>query len=415
MERLDRSGIWFVLILLTAASFPWHERINTVGIILLTLHWLWDRNIIYKIKHIRPNTDLILFWLFFFIHIVWLAGSSYKSEGLQAIEVKLGFFLLPLLFSSENYLTEKRRKALEWTFILSTALSFLYCIVYTMFMHPNDIVASLTNRMIISKAIMHPGYYSNYLAFSIILLCMDLIEIKNKESNLLIVKLFLIGFLSVGILLFISKTAILILLCFAFYLGWKVSKFVKNLAFRGFSYLLFIFIFIAALWNYPPMQGRIKETFQNAKPLTPSEVKIWNTTGARYAAWSLSWEKIKENPIIGYGTGSSNYVLKDYFQLKGYSDLYNNQMHTHNQLFHTWLDTGIFGILILLAWLFWLTFRFLVQLKDIKAFWLMILILFNLLTDDMLEIQAGTVFFVFFAALYLFKDSGYKRPLLYTY
>lgn len=415
MERLDRSGIWFVLVLLTAASFPWHMRLNTIGLVLLTLHWLWDRNIIYKIKNIRFSLDLLVFWIFYFIHIIWFIDSDYKSEGLHSIEVKLCFFILPLLFSTENYLNEKRRKVLEWTFILSVTLSFLYCILYTILKHPNDILASLSHRMIISKAIMHPGYYSNYLAFAIILICLGLVEKKNTNKSLLVPQLFLLGFLSIGILLFISKTAIMVLVVFGLYFGWRLSEIIRNMAVRGISYMLFVFAISISLWSYPPMKARIQETLSHAQALPPSEVHIWNTTGARYAAWSLSWDKIKERPILGYGTGASNRVLLEQLKLNKYDDLFLNQMHTHNQILHTFMDLGIIGISALCTWLFWLAFRFLLPLKDSKGFWMMILILINLLTDDMLEIQAGTVFFVFFASLYLFKDYEYKRPIVYSY
>ncbi|GBL35305.1 hypothetical protein EMGBS15_09000 [Filimonas sp.] len=70
-------------------------------------------------------------------------------------------------------------------------------------------------------------------------------------------------------------------------------------------------------------------------------------------------------------------------------------MHTHNQVFHTWLDLGIIGVLLLMAILIVCGFWFQRQGNRL-AWWLLPLIFLNMLTDDMLEVQAGGVFLCFF-------------------
>jgi O-antigen ligase len=80
-------------------------------------------------------------------------------------------------------------------------------------------------------------------------------------------------------------------------------------------------------------------------------------------------------------------------------------MHTHHQIFHTWLDTGILGVLSLLMMMIVFAKNFWQQ-KHTMGLALLLLFVLNLLTDDMLEVQAGLVFFVMFFCLFLFQPQA---------
>lgn len=415
MEKLDRSGIWFIIVLLVAASFPWHMHLSTIGIILLVMHWLWDRNLFFKLKSIQFKNDLLLFWLFFVAHIIGIIGSDYFSEGLHSIEVKLSFLILPLLFSTENYLNTSRRKVLEWTFIISCVLSLLFCIGITIFRYPNNIIANLTHRMVLSESLMHPGYYSNFLAFSVAMLATNFSEKKIKNINVQWISILLIIFLLTGLVFLASKTAFLFIGLVIFYFLWNISAFIKNTFLRVASFVLVFFMFSAALFNIPVLKNRALETFQRPNTILPNELKFYNSTGSRMAAWGLCWEIVNEKPVFGHGTGAANPLLLQKFKQYGYKDLVHYSMHTHNQLLHTWIDLGAIGVMLLLTWFGVVLYLFIAVLKDVKGIWIVLLTFINVLTDDMLEIQAGIVFFIFFITLYLYLNREYKRPHRYKY
>jgi O-antigen ligase len=80
-------------------------------------------------------------------------------------------------------------------------------------------------------------------------------------------------------------------------------------------------------------------------------------------------------------------------------------MHTHNQVFHTWLDLGIVGVLLMVAILL-VSSQVFSRLHNRLAWWLLPLIVMNILTDDMLEVQAGTVFFAFFLTLFIYQRNN---------
>lgn len=414
-KQLDRSSIWFLIVLITAMVFPWHERISSIGIALLILHWIWDRDLWFKIKHFQFTPIIIISWSFFFIHLIALLWSDFPFNGWQSIEVKLSFLILPILFSTENYLNPSRRHYLEMGFVISCAVSFLFCIVYTFWKYPTAPLSTIFHRMTISESIMHPGYYSNYFAFGIVLIGIHLI--KEKKMNTLKRWLTILAFLFFlfAILVLLSKTTILFLLIFTGYLILTLSNLIKNYILR-FGLLIFSVIIVVAMFlTLPSLKNRLDDTLINLKIIPTKNVEFQNSTGSRRAAWSLEWELIKQHPILGYGTGSANPLLLNQFKKEGYLDLAKNNMHTHNQVFHTWLDTGIIGVVLLFLFIGYSFYFLYFKKKEYKGAWMGILIFVNILTDDMLEIQAGIVFFIFFLTLYLFKDVHAKRELRYKY
>ena len=104
-------------------------------------------------------------------------------------------------------------------------------------------------------------------------------------------------------------------------------------------------------------------------------------------------------------------MLKEKLIKEAYFQLASDNMHTHHQLFHTWIDLGIVGVILILMILGTSFFLF-YKRKNKLAFWLVPLIFLNLLTDDMLEVQAGIVFFMFFLVLFFYpKELGLKAFL----
>ncbi len=414
-KQLDRSSIWFLIVLITAILFPWHERVSSIGIVLLILHWLWDRDLWFKIKNVQFTPIIIMCWSFFFIHLIGLLWSNFTIEGWQSIEVKLSFLILPLLFSTENYFNQERRKYLELGFIISCIVSFLFCIVYTFWSHAGAPLSTIFHRMIISESLMHPGYYSNYFAFGIVLIGIRLIKENKMNSQMRWVLILTILFFLFAILVLLSKTTMLFLLFFVGYLIWTWSKLIKNYILRigllGFSVLIVVTLFL----TIPSLKNRLDDTLINLKLMPTKDIEFQNSTGSRRAAWLLEWKLIQQHPIVGYGTGEANPLLLNQFEKEGYHDLALHHMHTHNQVLHTWLDVGFIGVLLLFILLGYSFYFLYFKKKEYAGTWMVCLIFANIITDDMLEIQAGIVFFIFFLLLYVFKDVHAKRELRYSY
>ncbi|GBL35304.1 hypothetical protein EMGBS15_08990 [Filimonas sp.] len=304
---INRASLWYLLVVLTTVSFTWHERVSSIGVTLLVAHWLFDKNLpakFYKASQMSATQRLItvLIWSFFFFHILGLLWSHHPAAGWHSIEVKLTFLLLPFLFSTENYLDDVKTTLLFLIFSFSCCLSFVYAFYYSFWHHHQEGWGEIISRMNISEGIMHPGYYSNYFAYAFVWCVLEIISGKSRNKKMNILLLLLISFLLTALLLLASKTAILYVACFAFYLIWMATNSVRPRLLRYTVFMAGIGLMILGSMQIPSISYRIKETFQDSDQLDKN-VPLSNSTGSRMAAWTSEWSLIKENWLTGYGTG----------------------------------------------------------------------------------------------------------------
>lgn len=402
---IKRADCWMVLVSLLAVSFPWSERINAAFVVLLFIFWLADKSLLHKVTALRPHWKLILpFWAFVLLHVLYLPASDHWSDAWQSIEVKLSFIVLPLIFSTENYLNKKNKTILFALFCLSCFLSAIYCIVaYRINFYPAYQWTMLFDRMYFSFAMMHPGYYSNFFVMALIYLSLYLKENRSLTVGHKAIAMMLILFFAGILLILVSKTALIILLLFGGWLVWQLLAHLKQAAFRYLLYVGILMLSVYAFTAIPTIQKRVTETRHNFSALD-STITFDNSTGSRLVAWKLEWQLIRDRWLTGYGTGNANELLLNQFREGHYSDLVKNQMHTHNQILHLWLDLGVAGVLSLLL-IFWVSLRHFQRTSNALGLWSVGLLLICCLTDDALEIQSITVFCIFLISLLLFEKQ----------
>lgn len=401
----SRADIWFILVSLLVISFPWNEKINSVFIILLTAHWLMDKQLPEKIASLKKNWKIILpFWLFFFMHFIFLHNTINQQDAFHTIEVKLSFLFLPLLFSTENYLNTANKRKIFMLFCYSCLLSSIYCIIcYRIYFYPLYQWTFLFNRMYYSYYIMHPGYYSDFFVIAIIYLSLEWTGKKPLSIPFKIISLGLIAFFLFTLFILVSKTAIIVLVLFSVFIIWKALGMLKQ---KSIKYILFTGGTLAMLFAFamvPSIKNRIIETKRDFAAVD-NTVQFTNSTGSRIAAWSLEWDLIKSNWLLGHGTGNANPLLYNKFVSGKYTDLIAYNMHTHNQILHTWIDLGIGGVILLLIIFISCSIRFFKEKNDI-GLWTVILLFIYCLTDDALEIQSICVFCICIICLLLFEKN----------
>lgn len=405
---IDRIQIWLFLVSMLLISFPWSERINSIFIALLVLHWLVDAQFLSKFRTLKKSALKVFpFFLFFFLHFIFVSRAIRFEDALQTIEVKLSFLLLPLLFSTEHYFDHFNQKWLMRLFSASCLLSAIYCfIAYRLYLYPLYGWDDLFNRMIFSSYLMHPGYYSNFFVVAIIFLSVQWITNHLSRWEKIGSVLTILFFLFILFIL-VSKTALIILLLFCIYLIWHYLSVVDSRPPVRVAYFLTLvaialFIFI----KVPSIKIRLAET-KGEISSTGKNVKLSNSTGSRMIAWKVEWNLIKERWLAGYGTGNANEILLQRFGQEGYADLVQHQMHTHNQVFHTWLNLGLAGVLSLVLF-FVFCFYYLYKNRGTIGLWTTALLLLYCFTDDALEIQSITVFCITIICLYLFQKQEAK-------
>ena len=124
------------------------------------------------------------------------------------------------------------------------------------------------------------------------------------------------------------------------------------------------------------------------------------TLPQRIELWKNALLLIKQQPIIGVGTGD----IKDAYAcqlLMADSPLKNTNKLCHNQFLLFLIGFGFFGFLLIMFSLIYPVLwnkRF----KNDLFFVFLLIVFFSMMTDDTLERQDGLTFFAFFYALFLF-------------
>ncbi len=121
----------------------------------------------------------------------------------------------------------------------------------------------------------------------------------------------------------------------------------------------------------------------------------------RIEYWKASIKLIKNNLLVGVGTGDLNIAFDKYYDKTNSPLDEKNRWRSHNQYLSIFVGLGIFGFLWFLFTLFYPPIKE-GKLFDYFYFVFFITILLSMLTEDTIESQAGVTFFAFFNSFLLF-------------
>jgi hypothetical protein len=162
--------------------------------------------------------------------------------------------------------------------------------------------------------------------------------------------------------------------------------------------------------NISSLKGRIREIIW--------EIDLYKKTGdanghsltQRFEYWKTASMIIKNNLLIGVGTGDVAAAFdKEYIQSN--SSLYAKwRLRAHNQYLSIAVGMGLIGLLWFLITLFYPMYKLKMQFNYLyMAFFIIALVSF--FTEDTLETQAGVTFFAFFNSFFLFLQPYRKEEL----
>jgi hypothetical protein len=149
------------------------------------------------------------------------------------------------------------------------------------------------------------------------------------------------------------------------------------------------------------IRGRVYEFLHGYDTYLETGNPTGSTLMQRLEFWKASLGLIRDNWLMGVGTGDMNMAFQKQYE-KMHSKLAPDQRwRSHNQFFSITIGFGIFG-------LFWFLFAILYPpfLKrwqgDYFVIILLIISLLSMITEDTIESQTGVVFFAFFYSFFLF-------------
>jgi hypothetical protein len=120
----------------------------------------------------------------------------------------------------------------------------------------------------------------------------------------------------------------------------------------------------------------------------------------RFEYWRTSLLLIKQNPLIGVGTGDLPDAFEQQYRRMNSNLASQNRLRSHNQYLSIAVAFGIFGLIWFLAVMFYPG----IKTRSFNnyfyvVFWIILMV--SMLTEDTIESQEGVTFYVLFTALML--------------
>jgi O-antigen ligase len=390
-------------------TIPWDNNLNSKCIvafcILSGLSESWYRK--------KPRLISSLFWVCCFLYFLTIALSlvwSPSSAGLKPLEKYAAFLLLAPILTASGILTKPFLRTSLLCFVGSVLIIIALCFFRSYLEYTQTHDFRLFYYQYLSEQMhLNAIYLSLYCAFSIfVLVHYFFIENRYRVSlSLVILSICLIleitiFLLSSKMVIFISGLLMMAVLLYVFYLRKKLLTGVLVLGCCLAAGVLIVS-------QMPYLRWRIEMTQLKKYTGTNDDQ---NGVAARELMWASSIELIKERPLLGYSPAKSDSMLVKKYQEKGFQLGVEKIYNAHNNFLQSWLDAGVAGfisLLLLLGYPMVRAFRY----KSLLYSLFMILMATLCITESVLTVQKGIVFFVIFAAVFdtrLFADKDLKEP-----
>jgi len=240
----------------------------------------------------------------------------------------------------------------------------------------------------------HPTYFAMYLNFAMAFMMLELLYgyISLSLSYKSIYYLLLAWFF-VFIFLLSSKMGLIGMVLIAILAGAELV-FRQKKTFLGLGLIILFLMFVrAGLHVFSGTSARVVNSTETLTGSAPPETS--RSTSDRIEIWKTSLDIIRSNILIGVGTGDVKDELIRNYKKNKIEGALEFRLNAHNQYLQTFITLGLPGIAALLLML---VLPMLAAFRSRYFLYFVFLLLFslNILSESMLEIQAGVVWYAFF-------------------
>jgi len=388
-----------ILLIILAFLMPLTVFGANLIVVIICLIWLFSGD--YKSKYtLIVNSKLLLASIFFFsLHVLGLLWTEDMSWGLHIIH-KMWYFLLffPVLFTivRKDYI-----KYYVSAFLLAITLTEI--ISYLVWF---ELIEPFKNATVSNPTpFMSHISYNPILAFAIYLVLHEIFF--NKKITNLVFSLYSFFAISMSINMFITGGragqviffVMLSILIFQIFDKQRIKSLIT-------IFIVIPGIFFTSYYLSPLFQDRVNMAIQEAVIYEAENISMNNgsSVGQRINYAINSWDIIKQNPLIGVGTGDFPREYRRINQIN--SSHLPNITNPHNMYVLILMQLGIVGLLSMLS-IFYYQIKLSYNssnkfIRDVGVT-LPLMFLVLMLSDSYLLGHYTTLMFVFFSS-FLYKD-----------
>ena len=401
-----------LVLLLLGFTFPLSVALSNILVVLLALLILVEGSFFEKIQKINSSKwmlSILILWAIYIIY--WSIFGSFTDTFWLIKRISL-LLLLPIFYSSS--FSEKTIQKSVFAFLISMFLSSVIAISenYEIInLNPNWI------RPAFLKYTDHNLFLTVALIISYYFLYRDLQQRLSKLSYILCLFFpILLYYFLLNTKDYIYKLIILSFIPFYFFSLFTEGGRMGQLAY----FILFGGLIILLLKNYPRARFLIAALYLSVlsffiyhnspivqKRFNSLKEVVKNKDSVRYVLLKETSMLIKQNPILGYGTGSFTH---EFGSVNSATKKVVNYQHKtpHNNYLYVWFELGILGLIVFLA-IFYFQIKELIKKEDgIFLILFPIMFLIIMFADSYLFSQNTLVLYLFLSIVtinYQYKPS----------
>ena len=377
-------------------------KLNVLPILFVGLTALIVTGAIKRQLYFRIDKLSIAFVAFYLLYVLYAVFTRHPDQASSYFENKLSFIILPILFSFKPRFNVNYSPLIYgWVggCVALCVASFVHSYQCSQLGMPGAYLASLFSY------IHHPTYSSFYYTVALFL---TIYAFRKKVKGFSLIATILIsGLLFISIFLCISLAGLLFLMlaiavAVFFWIGHRFGKTILIASIVVSPFLLYGVIKAVPRLNgeWSNAMGHVNEYFKEPSTYVKNCKPPHEGTQTRIIMWTVASAACMDYPM-GVGTGNVDEVLGYYQRKYNQADMVQYQYNPHNQFLQTWLEIGLFGLVILLA---------IIGLSVVRAIktknYLLLLVagnlFFNCLFESMLQRQSG-IFYYTIALLILYQ------------
>ncbi|MBD79825.1 MAG: hypothetical protein CL840_13000 [Crocinitomicaceae bacterium] len=392
----------YILTILLAFLLPVYQKGVPIIIVLLLVNWISLGRKALHLSDLKSNITLQLLLAFYLWHVLGLLWSNNLDFGLFDLEIKSSFLLLPMVFAAFGRFKVRRFERVLKVYLLGCGTAIFVGVINSIWSYKFGEGQFLDFYDHNITPILHISYFAMYLNLGLVICFYLIIRNETNFYSWRNISLIVLSFVfALATFLSTSRNGFLALIFILLIVSaYAIIRYRKWLL--GISIVLIMWIVASSfLKDINSGKASFHGLDQIGKVMNREEVDKdeGESTAVRVLIWTSTWNLIKENPILGVGTGDIKDGLMDDYKLSQYSEPYRKNYNSHNQYLQSFAALGIIGLLLLLSMFAYPAF---VALQKTNYLYLMFIInvAVSCLTESILEVQAGVVFFVFFSVLF---------------
>lgn len=374
------------------------RALASIGMIALVVTGVFSQSFTQTLRNYFSRKEMWILSLFFFIVLISGLYSDNKTEWLVWVRIKLPYLFLPIAMAGLPKLTERTFTIILYAFVLTMFISALF-ILSNYALHYTQITEAFTRGSAIPMPFSHIRY-TLMLAFSFF--CAWYLA-ENKRylfsPSEKYAQWFFMAFVFVALHILSVRSGLLALYIGLLFIVYRVVIAQRRFMLGVIALAILVSLPVLTYYLVPSFHNKVSYMRYDLDQYRSGQINE-NSDAGRLLSWRVGMEIWQQHKLTGIGAGDIRTETAKVYEQQYPQVPISNRKVPHNQFIWVMATTGFIGLLLFLTAFFLPVFT-----NGYFKYWLFTLlhlILFSsFFTEDTLEEQVGTAFYLIFLLLFI--------------